>query len=881
MPLVRSPVAAGSSAVRGDRRFEPVVAVRDHLPHVVGDARIGLHEPTCRGVLKYPDERSGTPEQAGETLMTLRHALSSLRRTPGFTLTVILSLVLGIASAGSMFAVVYGVLLAPLGYGEPDRLVSVGLQTHERLPMPQPPALYLTYKQYAKTIADVGFYRTGSSNVYRAGDDDVAESVVATWVTASMMPLLQSPPLLGRSFSAEEEIRGGPNAVILSEAEWRTRFDAAPDVIGKILMVNSVPRQVIGVMPARFSFPTADTRVWVPVKYTDSAKVSDFSLAAVARLAPGATAEQAQRELAAILPRMAETYPQMDVGGSTASWLAEVKPSPVVVPLLEQVTGDISRTLWMLAAAAGLVLLVAWANVANLMLIRADGRQLELGIRASLGAGRLHIASHFLGESLLLGAVAGAIALLATYAAVHALVVFGPADVPRLAELSVGLPTAAFILLVTTLGVIAAAALPAVRMGSASLSSKLHDGGRGASVGKVRQRLRASIIVLQIALALVVSVGSALLLRSAQQLSEVHPGFDASDVTTIRTQLPYARYDESDGLAFYTRLTERVNQLPFVQAAGLAKQVPLASGWTFNKDMQVEGDSRTQPLLINVVDDGYFAAMRIPLLAGNHFRPSAQAQNDDIIISQSAAATLFGNASNTAALGKRLTIAPGGPTYTVIGIVGDVRDRDLASPPVALVYRPPVVAIDPSNEAGAPRNMALVVRASAPSDAVVAAIRQIVREMDPAVALFGVETMNDVLRASTARLTLMLTLMTAAAVITLLLGAIGLYGVMAYMVALRTREFGVRLALGADPHGIARSVAARGLLLTAIGITGGFVLYAMAAPFLRAFLYGVTATDPLTLLGATLVLLATAILSSWLPAKRAGRVDPAEALRAE
>lgn len=813
--------------------------------------------------------------------MTIRHALSSLRRTPGFTLTVILSLALGIASAGSMFAVVYGVLLAPLGYGEPDRLVSVGLQSGELRQMPQPPALYFTYKQHAKTITDVGFYRTGSSNVYRAGNDDVAESVVGTWVTASLMPMLQIPPLLGRSFSADEEIRGGPNAVILSESEWRSRFNAAPDVIGKTLMVNSVPRQVVGVMPARFSFPTADTRVWLPVKHTDSTTVGEFSLAAVARLAPGATAEQAQRELAALLPKMAELYPRLESGVSTASWLAEVQPAPVLVPLLDQVTGDISRTLWMLAAAAGLVLLVAWANVANLMLIRADGRQLELGIRASLGASRWRIASHFLGESLLLGGTAGVIALLTTYAAVHALVAFGPADVPRLAELSVGLPTAGFILLVTTLGVIAGAALPAVRMGSASLSNKLHDGGRGASTGKVRQRLRASITVLQIALALVVSVGSALLLRSAQQLSEVHPGFDASEVTTIRTQLPYARYDESDGLAFYTRLTERVSQLPFVHAAGLAKQVPLASGWTFNKDFQIEGDARTQPLLINVVDEGYFAAMRVPLLAGSQFRRTAKAQNDDIIISQSAAATLFGNADGTAALGKRLTIAPAGPSYTVIGIVGDVRDRDLASPPAALVYRPPVVAVDPNIEAGAPRNMALVVRASGPSDAVVAAIREIVREIDPTVALFNVETMNDVLRASTARLTLMLTLMTAAAVITLLLGAIGLYGVMAYMVALRTREFGVRLALGADPKRIARWVATRGLLLTAIGITGGFVLYAMAAPFLRAFLYGVTATDPLTLLGATLVLLATAILASWLPARRAGRVDPAVALRAE
>jgi len=819
--------------------------------------------------------------------MLLGHALRSLRRTPAYTMAALLTLVLGLASVGSMFAIVYGVLLAPLRYGEPDRLVSVSLQSAELGKIRQPPAVYFTYKKFAKSVENVGFYRTGSSNLWIEGDGAAAESVIATWVTASMMPLLQVPPLLGRSFSADEELRGGPQAVILSEAEWRSRFAAAPDVIGKTLMVNSVPRVIVGVMPARFAFPlygntdTTGTRVWLPVKHTDRATVEDFSYAAVARLAPGATAEQAQRELAALLPRMAESFPSVESGRSTVSWLAEVKPTPVVLPLREQITGGIARTLWMLAAAAKLVLLVAWANVSNLMLIRADGRQQELAVRQALGASRMRIAGHLLGESLLLGVSAGALALLIAHGAVRALVAFGPTSVPRLAELGVGLPTVVFIALLTLVGVIVCAALPALWVRRASLSNKLSDGARGASTGIARQRLRASITALQIALALVVSVGSALLLRTAHSLSQVHPGFDAHELTILRTLLPSARYDETAAVAFYARLIERVSQLPSVRAAGLTMRVPLGGGMQLSQSYRIETDGRTLALPVNMVDAGYFATMKIPLLAGRGFRALEQQDSADILISQRAAETLFGDASGAAAIGKQLSIASTGPSYTVIGVVGDVRDEDLSTPPVAMVYRPQAVSTNPKVEPVARGGLALVVSSSGPPGALLPAIRQIVRELDATVPVFNVETMDEVVRASTARLSLVLTLMSAAAAITLLLGSIGLYGVMAYTVALRTREFGVRVALGADPRRIARLVAARGLLLTAIGVALGFALYALVAPFLRAFLYGVTTSDPSTLVATTLALVGAASLASWLPARRAARVDPALALRAE
>lgn len=813
--------------------------------------------------------------------MTSPYALRTLSRTPGFTVTVILTLALGLSAVAAMFAIVYGVLLAPLQYAEPDRLVSVGLQGAEQRRMGQPPAVFATYRQFAPSLAEIGYYRSGSTNVWSSEDGDAADSVASAWVTASLFALLRVTPVLGRSFSAEEEIRGGPNAVILSESEWRNRYGAASDIIGKTLVVNSAPRQIVGVMPDGFAFPTPATRLWLPVKLTDSGAVEDFSYAGVGRLAPGASPAQVQSELAVALPRLPELYPRLQTGGSTTTWIAEAKPRPVVLPLRDEFTGDIARTLWMLAAAAALVLLVAWANAVNLMLIRADGRQLELGVRAALGAGRRRLASHFLGESALLGAAAGVLALLAAHGAVKGLVAYGPADIPRLAELAVGPVTIGFIALMTIVGVIVCAAAPSLRLRRSSLARDLHDGARGSSAGRSRQRFRAAITVVQIALALVVSVGSALLLRSAQNLSAVDPGFDAREVTTLRVLLPYARYGGATNVDFYARLTAMVSQMPAVRAAGLTGKLPLGGGWTATQTFSVEGAARTPALAVSIVGNGYFAAMGIPMLAGRDFRRLDEAQSGDLIISQSTAKTLFGDPSGVTAIGKRLTLAPAGPDYTIVGVVGDVRNQDLALAPSPLVYRPHAVPAQPNVELEPRASMVLVVRANGSSGAVVSAVRQIVRELDPTVPLFEVQTMTDVVRASVARLSFTLTLMTVAAAITLLLGMIGLYGVMAYMVALRTREFGVRVALGADPRQIARAVALRGLALTASGVMVGYLLYALAAPFLRAFLYGVSSSDPLTLAATSLVIAGTALLASWLPARQAARVDPALALRAE
>ncbi len=813
---------------------------------------------------------------------SLRYALRSLKRTPVFTGAAILTLVLGTGSVAAMFAIVYGVLLAPLPYGQADRLVSIDLQTPELRRIQQPPGVYFTYKRFARTLSDVSFYRTGNANIWTDGAADASERVTATWVTASTIRMLQVPPLLGRSFMEGEDRPNSPTVIMLSEAVWRTRFHSAPDVIGKTVYVNAVAREIVGVMPDRFVFPAADTKLWIPARIDpSSAVVGDFTYSAIARLTPNATPGEAQRELMRILPNVAASFPRLESGTSTASWLDDETPGPVVTPLREEVTRSIARTLWMLAAAAGLVLFVAWANVANLMLLRADGRQLELAVREALGASRWALMMYFLGESLVLGATAAVLALFAAWGAVRALVTFGPADVPRLGELGIGLTTVGFVVAVALVGAIVCAVVPVVRVRRAALSISLRDGGRGETAGKGRQRVRALIAALQIAVALVVSVGSALLLRTFERLYQERPGFDATDVVTIWTQLPFARYGDSAAVAFYAQLTESVAGIPGVRSVGVTDRLPLGAGAVRQLSFRTEGGGREVYLPTQAVDDRYFATMRIPLVAGRVFQRLGRQLDGDVIISRRAAATIWNDSGGSAVLGKQLVLEPSGPTYTIVGVVGDVRDHDLATAPSAMVYTPQAVPVDARVEPNARRTMALVIRAARQPAAVVPAVRRIVRDLDPTVPIFNVELMSDVVRASTARLELTLTLMAAAAAITLVLGTIGLYGVMAYMVALRTREFGVRVALGADPRRIAQAVAVRGLKLAAVGVVAGLALYALAAPFLRAFLYGVTAGDPVTLVGVTLVLAGTAALASWFPARRAARVDPAVALRAE
>jgi predicted permease len=549
-------------------------------------------------------------------------------------------------------------------------------------------------------------------------------------------------------------------------------------------------------------------------------------------------------------------------------------------------TGGVAKTLWLVAAAAGLVLLVACANVTNLILVRADARQRELAVREAIGAGRARVLAHFFAESAVITALAGAVGLgLATFA-IRALVRAAPAGIPRLAEVRIDAMTIGFAIVVSVLVAFACSLIPALRLGGIRLASALREGGRGGTAGRVQQRVRSALVVSQIALALVALAGSGLLLRTFQQLTAVKPGFDPANLATFWTSVPAARYP-NDSLVrhFYTQLLDRVRALPGVQSAGISSRLPLMLNGMNQTPIYPENDpsyaTKIPPLQLFTTTDGdYFRTMGMPLIAGRTFDRLDTQRSDQAIISQATAVQFWKDSTGQLALGKRFRDLPGSSWYTVIGVVGNTRDTALAAPPSQTVYFPQVPKGD-QLETQVRNTMALVVRTLGEPSTITSAVQRTVRELDASLPLFRIRSMAAVTRESMAQLRFMMLLLGAAALVTLVLGAIGLYGVMAYIVTLRTRELGVRIALGASPGSVVAMLTRQGVVLTGFGIVAGLLLFVVAARFLRSFLYGVAATDPVTLIGASLLLVATATFASWTPARRSSRLDPAEVLRAE
>jgi putative ABC transport system permease protein len=819
----------------------------------------------------------------------IRPAWRSLRRTPAFTITASMTLIIGIGAAVAIFALVNGVLLQPLPYGQPDRLVA----TYHNLSIPglgranQTSAMYFTYRKLARSIEGMGLHQSGAVNVSDPRGGGEPQRIPAVWMTASMLPVLQVSPTVGRNFSEAEDLPKGPDVVLISEGLWRSRFGADPRILGRTLEVNGRSHEIIGVMPQRFRFPTSDTQLWLPLQLDPNAQFAGgFNYDGIARLKPGVAPADAGRDFASVLPRMVELYPNLAPGVSTQMLLDQAKPIPYLAPLKGDVTGGIATTLWIVAAAAGVVLLVACANVTNLILVRADGRQRELAVREALGAGRGRVLTYFLAESVGITAVSGVIGLLLATVVIRVLVSAGPAGIPRLSEVHIDLATLAFALAVVVFVALVCSVVPALRIGRVDLSNALREGGRGGTAGRARQRVRSALVAAQIALALVALASSGLLLRTFQRLTAVRPGFDAERVATFWLSLPEARYPSDTTIVrFYSQLVDRVRGLPGVTDAGISSRLPLLTHGMSQDPLYPEGDAsyatKIPPLqLYTTTDGGYFRAMRIPLIAGKTFDRLDVQRSNEAIISRETAIQFWHDSTGQQALGKRFRELPQAPWFTVIGVVGDTRDTSLASPASLVVYRPETMAVDQFT-GQTQSTMALVVRTAGEPTAIVPAVQRVVRELDPGLPLFDVRAMRDVAAASMAQLSFTILVLGAAALVTLVLGAVGLYGVMAYVVSLRTRELAVRIALGATPSAIVRMLTVQGVLVTAVGVGGGLALFVFVARALRSLLFGVAPTDPVTLVGASALLVAIAALASWLPARRTSRVDPADVLRAE
>jgi len=817
----------------------------------------------------------------------LRHAVRALRRSPAFTMAAIATLTIGIGAATAVFSVVDGVLLRPLPYRDPAQLVGaffdmpkIGL-AH----VPQAASTYFTFRDQARTIESIGIYDVQEANVSDRGSPNGAQRVRTTFCTATLFGVLGVLPLRGRPFADADDRPGAAPVVLISEAIWRTQFGGDPSIVGRAIDVDGVAREVIGIMPRGFHFPSSETQIWIPLGLDPvNPPAYAFNYPSVARLKSGATPDAAARELSELLPRVADRYPNFVPGITTRAIMDQTRPQPRVVPLREDTTGTIAGTLWLVAAAAGMLLLVTCVNVANLSLVRFDARQRELAVREAIGAGTPRVVRFIGSEAAVLAGVAGLLGLALAWAMVRALVAFGPADVPRLGEVGVDWPIVLFAATAAAFNAIGCCLIPALRVGRGRIG--LRETARGGTASHWQHRVRGVLVAAQVALSVAVLAGSGLLFRSFQRLHAVRLGFDPNHVATYWVSLPPARYaDRTDAARFFSSLVKRVADVPGVQSVGVTSRVPLEQRGVNQNPFYPEGterdDKKLPPLqLFTSVGGDYFQTLRIPVVAGRAFEPMETQRYGEAIISRRTAQLFWNDSSGVAAIGKRFRALPTGPLYTVVGVVGDAQDTTLAGPPSSTVYFPEVVRQDSATRQIA-RTMAVVARTTADPATVAPLIERAARELDPTLPTFAAQSMAGVVRASTARLAFVTLVLASAALITLVLGGVGLYGIMAYAVTLRRREIGIRIALGASPRGVAAATARRGLALTAIGVAIGVALFAFGARFVRTLLFGVAPWDPVAIGGAVTALMAIALMASWGPARRAARVNPAETLRAD
>ncbi|HEY4303971.1 MAG TPA: ABC transporter permease [Gemmatimonadaceae bacterium] len=815
-------------------------------------------------------------------MQTLTHACRSLRRAPAFALAAALTLSIGIGATTAIFAVLNTILLKPLPYREPSQLAGIwfNLPGMSFPRAPQSASSYFTFRRFSRQIEGIGVVSPNSVNL--EVDGGAAERVRSANVSASVFPLLGVPLQLGRSFTADEDAPHAQGVAVLSDGLWRRRFGGDRAVIGKTVRINGVPSTIVGVASPTFQFPNAVTQLWTPIAFDSTSRYGGiFGFQSFVRLKPGATNESLARELNQLLPRIGELYPDVGPGMPTSGFLKDTHASIYVHSMRDDVVGTFGNVLWIAVAAGVCLLLISFANVASLLLTRAEGRQRELAVRVVLGAGPRRIISQYLSESLVLAAIGGVFGLLLAFAGVKMFVHSGPPGVPRLAEMSVDLFVVAFAIGLTLVMALLCCIVPAIRYDVRQLAARLRDGTRGGTTGRDRQRARRTLVVTQVAFATVLVAGAGLLFRSMDALRHVQPGFDAEHTLTMWLAMPTASYrGDSDIVRTTTQIVDRVAALPGVAAAGLSSKIPLNGiGINFTpvySDADDPSSKKLPPSAEVITTSGtYFNAMGIPLIAGRTFDRPERQHPREAIIDRSMAFQRWHDSTGVKAIGRRIYFTPNQP-LTVIGVVGAVHDTSIAAPANSLVYVPHVP--DDSLNSFVARTNAVVVRTKGDPHALVVAVQRAISEVDHSLPPFGIAVMSDNVEQSMTRLDFVMTLIGVTATIALVLAAIGLYGVLAYMVSLRARELSVRLAIGAMPSRVAWLVTGQGATLAIAGVVVGIATFLGTSRFLRSLLNGVSSPDALTVIAVASVLMMIAIAASWIPARRASRIDPARAL---
>lgn len=814
-----------------------------------------------------------------ETLwQDLSYGLRSLAKNPAFTLVAVLSLAIGIGANSAIFSVTNALLLKPLPYKDADRLVilwnrSPGLNIErDWFSLGQ----YLDIKIENRVFENVAVTLGGSYNLTGEG---IPEHVEGARVSSSLFQMIGAQAQFGRVLLSEDDEKGKAPNVVLSNAFWQRRFGSDPGVIGKTLRLNDNNFTIAGVlapgislhkevMPTLNGIQRVDVFLPLPVSDADRANRGGEDFNVFAKLKPGVTVAQAQAEMDALTARMKQQYPQFYPanGGLTFS----------VVPLLEQVVGDIRLALYVLLGAVGLVLLIACVNVANLLLARASVRQKEIAIRAAVGASRPRLIRQLLTESILLALGGGILGLGMAIVIVKILRLFGSANIPRLPEIGVDGRVLAFTFLVSLMTGVIFGLVPAWRISQVDLNDVLKDGGRSSS-GSGHNRIRNLLVVLEIAMALVVLICAGLLIRSYQHVLKANPGFNPNGVFSLRLSLPAARYTTPESVYnFYKQLGERVRQLPGVESAGSSLVLPLSSYSAAWGPIKVEGyvpKSSSEMIISNerFVSPDYLRTMGLPLIKGRYFDERDIRGAEDVTLVNEQFAQRFW--PNEDPIGKRVERGGNGKWRKVIGVVRDEKQVSLEDEPLISLFHP----IDQFNI----RTRYLVARTSAAPEQLLASVKNEVRALDPELPVYDVDTMEQRLHDALARRRFAMQLLGVFAVVAMILAAIGIYGVMSYWVNQRTHEIGIRMALGAEPLNILQLVIRQALILVSIGISLGLAGAFAFTRVMKSLLFGVSTTDVLTFAAISLLLGIIALLASYLPARRAAKVAPIIALRYE
>jgi len=795
----------------------------------------------------------------------LRYAFRILLRAPGFATIAILALALGIGANTAIFSAVDAILLRPLPYPDPDRLAMLwGDATFASFPRNNlSPADYVDWRKQNQVFTDVAALRNRSASLTGSG---VPEMVIGRTATANLFDVLGVKPMLGRAFS-EEEDRNNASVVVIGFGLWQRRFGGDRALVGQPIEMNGEKVVVTGIMPRGFSFPDKAVDFWLPMHFSpkDLANRGSHFLTVVARMKPAITLSRAESEMASIAKRLELAYPETNK-----------RLGAVVVPLREQMVGDTRIALVVLLGAAGCVLLIACANIANLLLARASTRQREMAIRTALGADRSRLVRQMITESLLLSLSGGTLGLMLAGLGMRTLQQFVPAGMATSTGLSIDSRVLLFTLGLAFATGVAFGLAPALQAAGINLSERLNQGGR-SGIGKRGKLLRQSLVVSEVALALVVLVGAGLMIQTLLKLRAIDPGFQSANILTMRTNLFAARYrDDVQARAYYASVTERIQALPGVQSVGFSSNLPFTSrGNTYG--FEVEG--RPEPphgsatdAMYREVTAHYLRTMQVRLREGRLVGPEDRDNSLRVVVINETFANLYWPGGSP--LGKRLRTSAGPEWLTIVGVVRDIRERGLE-----LEMKPAMYI--PVTQVKRPDASYLAVRTAGDPLALANAVRQAIWAVNPEQPIYGIRTMDDLAETEVASRHQQMQLLGAFAALALLLSSIGIYGVLSYSVTQRTREIGLRMALGATGGDVMRMIVSHGLGLTMTGLAAGAAGAFLLTKVMAKLLYGIAPADPGTYAGVALLLTAVAAMACYLPARRASRVDPMVALRDE